>query len=75
PPAPTAGGEGRGEERRQPGETDPSALPPDDQAPVPLPAMQTPGDRLLARMLASSGSRPLPLADLARLLDAVQGRI
>ncbi|MUL55610.1 YscQ/HrcQ family type III secretion apparatus protein [Pseudomonas aeruginosa] len=37
--------------------------------------MQTPGDRLLARMLASSGSRPLPLADLARLLDAVQGRI
>ncbi|MBI8870232.1 type III secretion system needle length determinant PscP, partial [Pseudomonas aeruginosa] len=75
PPAPTAGGEGRGEERRQPGETDPSALPPDDQAPVPLPAMQTPGDRLLARLLASSGSRPLPLADLARLLDAVQGRI
>ncbi|HCH6863634.1 TPA: type III secretion system needle length determinant PscP, partial [Pseudomonas aeruginosa] len=75
PPAPTAGGEGRGEERRQPGEADPSALPPDDQAPVPLPAMQTPGDRLLARLLASSGSRPLPLADLARLLDAVQGRI
>ncbi|MCR7446121.1 type III secretion system needle length determinant, partial [Pseudomonas aeruginosa] len=75
PPAPTAGGEGRGEERRQPGETDPSALPPDDQAPVPLPAMQTPGDRLLARLLASSGSRPLPLADLARLLDAVQARI
>ncbi|AGV58920.1 type III secretion system needle length determinant [Pseudomonas aeruginosa MSH-10] len=37
--------------------------------------MQTPGDRLLARLLASSGSRPLPLADLARLLDAVQGRI
>lgn len=34
-----------------------------------------PGDRLLARLLASSGSRPLPLADLARLLDAVQGRI
>ncbi|HCE7686001.1 TPA: type III secretion system needle length determinant [Pseudomonas aeruginosa] len=75
PPAPTAGGEGRGEERRQPGETDPSAQPPDDQAPVPLPAMQTPGDRLLARLLASSGSRPLPLADLARLLDAVQARI
>ncbi|MDA3254802.1 type III secretion system needle length determinant [Pseudomonas aeruginosa] len=75
PPAPTAGGEGRGEERRQPGETDPSAQPPDDQAPMPLPAMQTPGDRLLARLLASSGSRPLPLADLARLLDAVQARI
>ncbi|HFK1905937.1 type III secretion system needle length determinant PscP, partial [Pseudomonas aeruginosa] len=75
PPAPTAGGEGHGEERRQPGETDPSAQPPDDQAPMPLPAMQTPGDRLLARLLASSGSRPLPLADLARLLDAVQGRI
>ncbi|MBI7458280.1 type III secretion system needle length determinant PscP, partial [Pseudomonas aeruginosa] len=74
-PAPTAGGEGHGEERRQPGETDPSAQPPDDQAPMPLPAMQTPGDRLLARLLASSGSRPLPLADLARLLDAVQGRI
>ncbi len=36
---------------------------------------QTPGDRLLARLLASSGSRPLPLADLARLLDAVQARI
>ncbi|OPL21869.1 translocation protein in type III secretion, partial [Pseudomonas aeruginosa] len=28
---------------------------------MPLPAMQTPGDRLLARLLASSGSRPLPL--------------
>ncbi|HFH3925231.1 TPA: type III secretion system needle length determinant PscP, partial [Pseudomonas aeruginosa] len=75
PPAPTAGGEGHGEERRQPGETAPSTPPPDDQAPVPLPTMQTPGDRLLARLLASNGSRPLPPTDLARLLDAVQGRI
>nr|VVH79705.1 Flagellar hook-length control protein FliK [Pseudomonas aeruginosa] len=74
PPAPTAGGEGRGEERRQPGETDPSALPPTTKRLchcLPCKPRRPPA----GTPAGIERSRPLPLADLARLLDAVQGRI
>ena len=74
PPAPTAGGEGRGESVGNPEKPIHPHCPRRPSA-CATACHANPGDRLLARLLASSGSRPLPLADLARLLDAVQGRI